>query len=168
MNQSKQFRIGQSPALDIAHSDKDCESSVPAKMDVTLYIGIPAEIRTLLSAPAANYGAACDVGTLCAALLVNYLRTDPAMTGSNRVGAVATRMSALGCDGGYLAGFFSTLEHLMIEGAKHVNVDAIATQKIAVSMKVRQAGAKEDGGRIEVGSTARGRRAKTTLIGVSA
>ncbi|MDW3684007.1 hypothetical protein RA280_20105 [Cupriavidus sp. CV2] len=107
-------------------------------LDVNLHIGIPEEIRSLLSAPAVDYAAACDVGTLCAALLVNHLRADPVLIGSNRIGAVAERMSALGCDGGYGAGFFSSLEHLIAEGAKHVDADGIAIRALGQSLKWRR------------------------------
>jgi len=168
MNQAQNARIGQSTALDTVQTAKDTEASAAALMDANLYIGVPPEIRSLLSAPAASYGAACDIGTLCAAFLVKHMRADPALIGSNRIGAVAKRMSDLGCDGGYSVGFFSALEHLMTVGANHVDMDAVAIQKLGDSLKIKRMRAADEGAFKAKRSAARGRLAKAASTGVAA
>lgn len=117
--------------------------------DVNMMIGIPAEIRELLTAPTTNRGTACDAGAICAALLAKHLRDDPALIGSNRIGAVVERMTVLGT-GGYVAGFLSVLEHLIVEGARHVSPDALAIQALAEGARMRKARGREEAAELAV------------------
>ncbi|MBU9163589.1 hypothetical protein [Burkholderia multivorans] len=110
-----------------------------AEFDVNMYIGIPAEVRSLLNVPAVDRTKACNIGALCAALLAKHLRDEPALTGSNRVGAVMERMKVLGGEGGYEAGLAAVLEHLIVEGAKHVNPDTLAIRSLGVVARTRSA-----------------------------
>ncbi|QVN18858.1 hypothetical protein [Burkholderia pyrrocinia] len=115
-----------------------------AEFDVNMYIGIPAEVRSLLNVPAVDRAEACNIGALCAALLAEHLRDEPVLTGSNRVGAVIERMKVLGGAGGYEAGLFAVLEHLIVEGAKHVNPDALAIRVLATGARTRSARRREE------------------------
>ncbi|WP_261538900.1 hypothetical protein [Burkholderia multivorans] len=114
-----------------------------AEFDVNMYIGIPAEVRSLLNVPAVDRTEACNNGALCAALLAKHLRDEPALAGSNRVSAVIERMKGLGGEGGYEAGLFSVLEHLIVEGAKRVNPDALAIRSLAAVARTRSARRRE-------------------------
>ncbi|MBU9345656.1 hypothetical protein [Burkholderia multivorans] len=114
-----------------------------AEFDVNMYIGIPAEVRSLLNVPAVDRTEACNIGALCAALLAKHLRDEPALAGSNRVGAVIERMKGLGGEGGYEAGLFAVLEHLIVEGAKRVNPDALAIRSLAAVARTRSARRRE-------------------------
>ncbi|HDR8921244.1 TPA: hypothetical protein QDA90_003621 [Burkholderia vietnamiensis] len=130
MRQSQCKQAAQSSARDYDRA---------AEFDVNMYIGIPAEVRSLLNVPAVDRAEACNIGALCAALLAKHLRDEPVLTGSNRIGVVIERMKALGGEGGYEAGIFAVLEHLMVEGAKHVNPDALAIQALAAGARTRAA-----------------------------
>ncbi|WP_124829430.1 MULTISPECIES: hypothetical protein [unclassified Burkholderia] len=115
-----------------------------AEFDVNMYIGIPAEVRSLLNVSAVDRAEACNIGALCAALLAKHLRDEPALTGSNRVGAVIERMKGLGGEGGYEAGLFAVLERLIVEGAKHVNPDALAIRSLATVARTQAARRREE------------------------
>jgi len=49
---------------------------------------------------------------------------------------LANKMAGLG--GGYTAGFFSILELVIAEGAKHIDVDGLAIRAIGQSTRVRR------------------------------
>ena len=115
-----------------------------AAFDVNMYIGIPAEVRSLLKVPAVDRTEACNIGALCAALLAKHLRDESALAGSNRVGAVIERMKGLGGEGGYEAGLFAVLEYLIVEGAKHVTPDTLAIRSLATVARARTARRRED------------------------
>ncbi|WP_175896647.1 hypothetical protein [Burkholderia cepacia] len=83
---------------------------------------IPSDIGSLLAVPIAGYGPATNIGAHCAGALAEYLRSDPAMIGSNRIGAVAERMRQLVCSDGLEAGFFAVLEHLAAAGLERIDV----------------------------------------------
>lgn len=88
---------------------------------------IPSEIDSLLAVPVAGYGPASDIGARCAGALANYLRSDPAIIGSNRIGAVVEHMRLLGCSDGLEAGFFAVLEHLVAAGLERLDVDRVVS-----------------------------------------
>ena len=137
MRQLQQKQSAQSAARGIVGVATGRGVGRAAEFDVNMYIGIPAEVRSLLKVPAVDRAEACDIGALCAALLARHLRDDPALAGSNRIGAVVERMSALG-DDGYKAGFFSLLEYVIAEGVKHVDVDWLAISQVANASRVRR------------------------------
>ena len=110
--------------------------------DDNFKIRIPDEVQALLNTPAQDRGTACNIGTLCAALMIKQMGDDPLVVGMNRIGLVADRMSALG--DGYTAGFFSMLERVIAVGAKHSNVDGLAIRELGQSLKIDRLRAEEN------------------------
>ncbi|KVM66543.1 hypothetical protein WJ60_14445 [Burkholderia ubonensis] len=78
------------------------------------------------------------------------MRNEPALAGSNRVGAVIERMKGLGGEGGCEAGFFAVLEHLIVEGAKHINPDTLAIRSLATVAHARTARRREDAAELHI------------------
>ncbi|WP_198388133.1 hypothetical protein [Burkholderia ubonensis] len=144
MRQLQQKQSAQSSARGIVGAANGCGVGRAAEFDVNMYIGIPAEVRSLLNVPAVDRTEACNIGALCAALLAKHLRDERALAGSNRVGAVIERMKGLGGEGGYEAGLFAVLEHLIVEGAKHVNPDALAIRSLTAVARTRSASRREE------------------------
>ncbi|WP_261534598.1 hypothetical protein [Burkholderia multivorans] len=144
MRQFNQNHSAQSAARGIVGVANGRGVGRAAEFDLNMYIGIPAEIRSLLKVAAVDRAEACNIGALCAALLAKHLRDDSALAGSNRVGAVIERMKLLGGEGGYEAGLFAVLEHLIAEGAKHVNPDTLAIRSLAGVARTRSARRREE------------------------
>ncbi|MDR0241197.1 MAG: hypothetical protein LBJ65_06300 [Burkholderia sp.] len=150
MRQFNQNQSAQSAARGIVGVAKGRGVGRAAEFDVNMYIGIPAEVRSLLNVPGVDRTEACNIGALCAALLAKHLRDEPALAGSNRVGAVIERMKGLGGEGGYEAGLFAVLEHLIVEGVKHVNPDTLAIRSLAAVARARTARRREDAAELHI------------------
>lgn len=71
-----------------------------------------------------DYGEACAVGRECAAHFAQYLKDNPGMAGSNRLGDIAKDIDfrSEAAVKGYWVGFFAQLEHWILAGVRERDV----------------------------------------------